>query len=77
MNLIKLWIVKAIKKTHVGVLFIYFFCDRRLNNVSKRERERSEYVSVMIYMRFNQNIESLDGKVAIGHNIDMFVTKDI
>ena len=27
----------------------------------------------MIYMRFNQNIESRDGKVAIGHNIDMFL----
>lgn len=25
----------------------------------------------MIYMRFNQNIEFRDGKVAIGHNIDM------
>lgn len=37
--------------------------------------EGTKYVSVMIYMRFNQNIESWDGKVAIGHNIDMLLLK--
>ena len=37
--------------------------------------EGTKYVSVMIYMRFNQNIESRDGKVAIGHNIDMLLLK--